>query len=54
MRTKSEIFYHTEGTKIETTDADGNRIQRNDSTSADSTLDNICSLVQDFYVQGTE
>ena len=47
--TKSSIFYNTSGTKIETTDLHGNRIQRYDSTSTDHSLNNIGSLVQDFH-----
>jgi hypothetical protein len=53
-RTKSEIFYNSTGTKIETIDADGNRIQRYDSTSTDNALDNICSLVQDVHLPTAE
>ena len=55
IRTKTEIFYNSGGTKIETTDADGNRIQRYDSMSADPpALNNICSLVQDLHVSTSE
>ncbi|CAF0870983.1 unnamed protein product [Adineta steineri] len=50
IRTKSEIFYNSCGTKIETRDEDGNRIQRYDSINADSSLNNIGSLVQDLNV----
>lgn len=49
MRTKSEIIYNSAGTKVETLDAYGNRLQRYDSTSTDSTLNNICSLIQDLH-----
>ncbi len=54
VRTKTEIFYNSCGTKIETRDADGNRLQRYDSMSADPTLNNICSLVQDVQIPNTE
>lgn len=55
IRTKTEIFYNSGGTKIETTDADGNRIQRYDSMSADPpALNNICSLVHDVHVSTAE
>jgi broad specificity phosphatase PhoE len=54
IRTKTEIFYNSGGTKIETRDADGNRIQRYDSMSADPALNNICSLIQDFHVPDAE
>lgn len=55
MRTKTEIIYNSGGTKIETTDADGNRIQRYDSMSADPpALNNICSLIQDLNVSTSE
>jgi hypothetical protein len=54
MRTKSEIFYSSCGTKIETRDEAGNRIQRYDSTSADPALNNICSLIQDLHPSSSE
>jgi hypothetical protein len=54
MRTKSEIFYSSGGTKIQTVDAHGNRIQRYDSTSTDQTLNDIGSLIQDVQVPKTE
>jgi hypothetical protein len=54
MRTKTEIFYNSGGTKIETRDADGNRLQRYDSISADPALNNICSLIQDVHIPNTE
>jgi broad specificity phosphatase PhoE len=55
MRTKMEIIYQSGGTKIETRDADGNRLQRHDSMSTDPpALNNICSLVQDFHALSTE
>lgn len=53
MRTKSSIIYHSSGTKIETTDLHGNRLQRYDSTSTDHSLNNIGSLVQDFHLPPT-
>ena len=53
-RTKSEIFYNSCGTKIETRDQDGNQIQRFDSINADPALNNICSLVQDISVPSKE
>jgi hypothetical protein len=50
-----EIIYQSGGTKIETRDADGNRLQRHDSMSTDPpALNNICSLVQDFHALSTE
>jgi hypothetical protein len=54
IRTKTEIFYNSGGTKIETRDADGNRLQRYDSMSGDPTLNNICSLIQDVHIQNAE
>jgi len=54
IRTKSEIFYNSGGTKIETRDADGNCLQRNDSMSGDHALNNICSLIQDVNIPNTE
>ncbi|CAF3092452.1 unnamed protein product [Rotaria socialis] len=54
LRTKSEIFYNSDGTRIKTTDVDGNRIQRNDSTSTDPGLNNICSLVHDLQTTNGE
>lgn len=55
LRTKSEIVYNSGGTKIKTTDIDGNRLQRNDSTSTDpAALNNICSLVHDIHTANSE
>ena len=55
IRTKSEIIYQSDGTKIETRDADGNRLHRHDSMSADPpSMNNICSLVQDFQISNAE
>lgn len=55
VRTKTEIIYNSDGTKIQTTDAEGNRLQRYDSMSADPpALNNICSLVQDLHIPLTE
>jgi hypothetical protein len=55
MRTKTEIIYQSGGTKIETRDADGNRLQRYDSMSGDPpSLNNICSLIQDCHVSNSE
>lgn len=54
-RTRTEIFYNSDGTKVETLDADGNRIKRYDSTSGDpASLNNICSLVQDVQISSAE
>jgi len=54
IRTKSEIFYTSGGTKIETRDAAGNRLHRYDSMTADSSLNNICSLIQDVQIPNAE
>ncbi len=54
MRTTSEIIYNSGGTKIETRDEDGNRIQRYDSMTADQSLNNICSLIQDLNTPNSE
>lgn len=53
LPTKSSIFYNSSGTKIETTDLYGNRLQRYDSTSTDHSLNDIGSLVQDFHLPTT-
>ncbi len=54
MRTTSEIIYNSGGTKIETRDEDGNPIQRYDSMTADQSLNNICSLIQDLNSPNSE
>ena len=54
IRTTSEIFYNSGGTKIETRDAEGNRLHRYDSMNADPSLNNICSLIQDVQIPNAE
>lgn len=54
IRTKTEIFYNSAGTKTKTIPVDGNRSHRQDSMSADSALNDICSLIHDVHTTNAE